>query len=176
MADNFTCTRMTDPMAVTVAAKIASEVFWMASTMCSDGGMLARSWSRFCALQCTLCFTSNGVWPHLLPNSAVVITTAEFGRRWGQTPFEVKQSVHCNAQNLDQLRASMPPSLHMVEAIQNTSEAIFAATVTAIGSVILVHVKLSAMRRVVDVVVKSASHEVSVRELAQISRALSGAR
>ncbi len=104
----------------------------------------------------------------------LAITTAEFGKRWGQSPFEAKQSIHCNAQNLEQLRTSMPPTLHHVESIQNTSEAIFAATVTAIGSVILVHVKLNAMRRVADVVVKSAAHEVSVRELAQITHALSG--
>ncbi len=106
----------------------------------------------------------------------LAINTAEFGKRWGQSPFEAKQSIHCNAANLEQLRLAMPPSLHHVESIQNTSEAIFAATVTAIGSVILVHVKLNSMRRAADIVVKSAAHEVSVRELAQITHALSSIR
>jgi hypothetical protein len=108
----------------------------------------------------------NGVRP-------LAINTAEFGKRWGQSPFEAKQSIHCNAANLEQLRLAMPPSLHHVESIQNTSEAIFAATVTAIGSVILVHVKLNPMRRAADIVVKSAAHEISVREMAQITHALS---
>jgi AP-4 complex subunit epsilon-1 len=106
----------------------------------------------------------------------LVITTAEFGKRWGGAPFDAKQSVHCNFQNLEQLRVSMPASFHHVESIHTTSEAIFAATATSVGSVILVHVKLHVMKRACDVVVKSSSHEISNRELAVIAHSISTAR
>jgi hypothetical protein len=106
----------------------------------------------------------------------LAITTAEFGKRWGGAPFDAKQSIQCNFQNLEQLRVAMPASFHHVESIHNTSEAIFAATVTSVGSVILVHVKLHVMKRACDVVVKSSSHEVSSRELAIIAHSITAAR
>lgn len=103
----------------------------------------------------------------------LVIVTAEFGKRWGSTPFDVKQSVPvANLSTLEQLRRAVPPSYHHVESIPASLEAIFAATLTSTGSVILLHVKLQPGRRAVDVVVKSNAKEICVKEGAFLASAL----
>lgn len=109
----------------------------------------------------------------------LVIVTAEFGKRWGSTPFDVKTSIPCAANNitsLEQLRRAIPPSYHHVESIPATQEAIYAATITSTGSVILVHVKLHAARKQADVVVKSNSKEVCAKEAAFLSSSIAAFR
>lgn len=108
-----------------------------------------------------------------------VINTAEFGRRWGSTPVESKQSVSgasLSRLDLETLRRAMPSNYHHVESIGQTLESIFAATATNIGAVILVHAKLNGPRRTVDVTVKSSSSEICQREIGSISQALSSFR
>jgi len=101
------------------------------------------------------------------------IITAEFGKRWGSTPFDVKQSVTvANLSTLEQLRRAVPPSYHHVESIPASLEAIFAATLTSTGSVILLHVKLQPGRRAVDIVVKSNAKEICAKEGAFLASAL----
>jgi len=107
------------------------------------------------------------------------INTAEFGRRWGSTPVESKQSVSgasLSRLDLETLRRAMPTNYHHVESIGQTLESIFAATATNIGAVILVHAKLNGPRRTVDVTVKSSSSEICQREIGSISQALSSFR
>ena len=101
------------------------------------------------------------------------INTAEFGRRWGSNPAEAKRSVSSALGNLDHLRSAMPPRYQHIESIANTQEAIFAATHTSLGSTVLVHVKLAAARRSVDVTVKSTVADLCNREATAISNALS---
>jgi AP-4 complex subunit epsilon-1 len=100
------------------------------------------------------------------------IPTNEFGRRWGSTQCESKVSVRCNVRTLPQLQGCMPQHLHHIESISNTQEAIFAASVTSIGSIILVHVKLYSLKGTCDVTVKSTSKELCDHELETISSAL----
>jgi len=114
--------------------------------------------------------------PQVMP---LVIVTAEFGKRWGSTPFEVKQSVPialAPLTTLEQLRRAMPTAYHHVESIPASLEAIFAATVTTTGSVILVHVKIQAARQACDIVIKSNSKDLCAREAAFIGSHLSAFR
>lgn len=101
------------------------------------------------------------------------INTAEFGRRWGSNPAEAKRSASSALGNLDHLRSAMPPRYQHIESIANSQEAIFAATHTSLGSTVLVHVKLVAARRSVDVTVKSTVADLCNREATAISNALS---
>lgn len=103
----------------------------------------------------------------------LVIVTAEFGKRWGSTPFDVKQSIPvASIGALEQLRRAIPPSYHHVESIPASLEAIFAATHTSSGSVILLHAKLQPARRAVDIVVKSNAKEICAKEGAFLASAL----
>eukprot|EP01038_Epipyxis_sp_PR26KG_P011321 gene11321-15185_t len=104
------------------------------------------------------------------------INTGEFGKRWGSTAFDVKQSIPCAITSLEQLRSVMPTYLHHVESIVNTSESIFAATVTSNGAILLVHVKLIPMRRGCDIVIKSSSKDICQREVGTIVNAISSFR
>lgn len=108
-----------------------------------------------------------------------VITTQDFGRRWGTTPIENKASVPV-AQfprlDLESLRRAMPPTYHHVESIPATQEAIFAATSTTVGAVILVHAKIQAARRTIDLLVKSTAADVGTQEHANLQLALSNFR
>ena len=109
----------------------------------------------------------------------LVINTQEYGRRWGSTPIDAKQSVSCahlNRFDLETLRRAMPPYFHHVESIPNTLESIYAGTATAIGAVVLVHVKLQPNRRTCEVLVKSTSQEISAREVSSISMSISNFR
>jgi hypothetical protein len=117
--------------------------------------------------------------PAVETTKPLVINTAEFGRRWGSCPIDMKQSFsvgHLNRLDADTIRRIMPSNYHHVETIPNTLEAIFAATATNVGAVILIHTKLQAARRSVDVLVKSNSHDICQRELAQISQSISNSR
>uniref|UniRef100_A0A7S3HNE1 AP-4 complex subunit epsilon-1 C-terminal domain-containing protein n=2 Tax=Spumella elongata TaxID=89044 RepID=A0A7S3HNE1_9STRA len=103
----------------------------------------------------------------------LVIVTAEFGKRWGSTPFDVKLSIPVmNLSTLEQLRRAVPATYHHVESIPASLEAIFAATMTSTGSIILLHVKLQPGRRAVDIVVKSNAKEICEREGAFLAAAL----
>ena len=108
------------------------------------------------------------------------INTAEFGRRWGSTPFDQKQSVACGGPtgptSLEQLRQAMPGTYHHVESIPTTQEAIYAATVPSVGGVVLVHAKLNPARRSCDLVVKSSSREVAAQEAATLVAVLAAFR
>lgn len=101
------------------------------------------------------------------------IATAEFGRRWGSNPAEAKKSSPTSVLSLEQLRSAFPPRYQHVESIASTQEAIFAATHTSLGCAVLVHVKLVASRRAVDVTVKSSGSELCQREATAICNALS---
>lgn len=98
------------------------------------------------------------------------ISTPEFGKRWGGMAFEKKQSVPSSIHSLDQLQQIMPKSYHCLQTIVQTQDAIFAGTITTIGSVILIHVKLQAQRRSIDVTLKSSSNDVCQREIENIIR------
>lgn len=115
--------------------------------------------------------------PHVMP---LVIVTAEFGKRWGTTPFEVKHSIPCapvgGVVSLDHLRRAMPQSYHHVESIPMTQEAIFAATVTSTGSIVLVHTKVSANKHQCDIVVKSNAQDICTKEAAVIAHAIASFR
>jgi hypothetical protein len=102
----------------------------------------------------------------------LVIPTNEFGRHWGTAKAEVKQSVRCRSRDLVQLQQAMPQYLHHIESIGNTNEAIFAALVTNVGGVLLVHAKLFALKGQLDITVKSVSKEVCESELAAIASVL----
>jgi hypothetical protein len=104
----------------------------------------------------------------------LVIVTAEFGKRWGATPFDAKQSAPLALPTLEALRRAMPSTYHHVESIPATLEAIFAATVTSSGSVILVHAKVQPTRKAVDLVVKSNVKEVCLKEASFIAATLAG--
>ena len=107
------------------------------------------------------------------------INTAEFGRRWGSSPIDAKQSVnvmHFSRVDLDTLRRSMPTNYHHVESIPSTLESIFAATVTNIGAVVLVHAKLNVPRKTIDVLVKSSSADICQREASFIANHISSFR
>jgi hypothetical protein len=109
----------------------------------------------------------------------LVINTQEYGRRWGSTPIDAKQSVSCghlSRFDLETLRRALPTYFHHVESIPNTLESIYAGTATTIGAVVLVHVKLQPTRRSCDVLVKSTSQEISSRELNSIAMAISNFR
>jgi AP-4 complex subunit epsilon-1 len=108
----------------------------------------------------------------------LVINTAEFGRRWGSTPVDSKQSVPVMFSRLDleTLRKAMPSSYHPVESIPATQECIFAATATNVGAVILVHAKINMPRRSIDLIVKSNSTEICQKELSSVSLSLSNFR
>jgi AP-4 complex subunit epsilon-1 len=108
----------------------------------------------------------------------LVINTAEFGRRWGSTPVDSKQSVPVMFSRLDleTLRKAMPSSYHPVESIPATLECIFAATATNVGAVILVHAKINMPRRSIDLIVKSNSTEICQKELSSVSLSLSNFR
>lgn len=102
------------------------------------------------------------------------INTAEFGRRWGATPVEAKQSIpvaHFPRLDLEVLRRAMPSNYHHVESIPQTQESIFAATVTNLGAVVLIHAKVQAARRCVDLIVKSTAAEIPQREVQQVAQA-----
>lgn len=102
------------------------------------------------------------------------INTAEFGRRWGSTPVEAKQSIpvaHFPRLDLEALRRAMPSTYHHVESIPQTQESIFAATVTNLGAVVLIHAKIQAARRCVDLIVKSTAAEIPPREVQQVAQA-----
>jgi AP-4 complex subunit epsilon-1 len=104
------------------------------------------------------------------------INTNEFGRRWGSTPVEAKQSVlvgHFPRLDLEALRRAMPTNYHHVESIPQTQESIFAATVTNLGAVVLIHAKIHAPRRSVDLIVKSTAQKIPQRELQHITQAFS---
>lgn len=109
----------------------------------------------------------------------LVINTQEYGRRWGMSPVDAKASVPCNhlsRLDLDTIRRSMPAHFHHVESIPNTLESIYASTVTTVGAVVLVHMKLQPARRAVDVTVKSTSQEICQREASTINLAISNFR
>lgn len=103
------------------------------------------------------------------------INTAEFGRRWGTVNADVKLSVPIRIMTLEKLKTVVPSTYHHVESIPNTAEAIFAATLTTNGSIILIHTKLHLARKVCDILVKSSSKEISTREMNIISHAISSA-
>jgi hypothetical protein len=100
------------------------------------------------------------------------INTEEFGRRWGQLNMELKQNVISRIRGLEQLRGAMPSSYAHVESIQQSQEAIFAATSSS-GNVVLIHVKVNMMKSCCDVTVKSSTRDVCGRELGAIANALS---
>lgn len=109
----------------------------------------------------------------------LVINTQEYGRRWGMTPVDARQSVslaHFARFDLESLRHAMPGYFHHVESIPNTLESIYAATATQIGMVVLVHVKLHPTRRAADVLVKSMSQDLVSREAQSIASSLSAFR
>lgn len=99
------------------------------------------------------------------------ITTAEFGQRWGQTPFETKQGFATRMQSLLHLRAAMPPSFHHVESIPASNEAIFAAT-SGVGNVVLVHAKLYVARTGCEVTVKASTKVLSTEQVGTVAAAL----
>lgn len=100
------------------------------------------------------------------------ITTAEFGGRWGQTPFEVKAAHTSKIQNLTQLRSAMPSqAYHHVESIANSNEAIFSASTPA-GGLILVHMKLFVQRGACEVTIKSTAREACAQEMVVIAAVL----
>jgi hypothetical protein len=114
--------------------------------------------------------------PQVMP---LVIVTAEFGKRWGTTPFDAKISVNCAANNLttlEQLRRAIPPTYHHVESIPTSLEAIFAATVTSSGSVVLLHVKIQPVRKTCDIVIKSNVKEVCTKEGTFVASAIAAFR
>lgn len=102
----------------------------------------------------------------------LMITTTEFGQRWGQLGSETKQSISCKIFTLDQLRQAMPSSYGHVESIVVTLEAIFAAT-SMNGSVVLIHTKINQPKGCVDVLVKSTGRDICGRELGAIATAFS---
>jgi AP-4 complex subunit epsilon-1 len=109
----------------------------------------------------------------------LVINTAEFGRRWGSTPMDAKQSVnamHYPRFDLETLRRAMPPTYHHVESIPSTMESIFSATVTNLGAVVLLHAKLNMQRKCIDIIVKSNSMDICQKEVATVSHTLSAFR
>jgi AP-4 complex subunit epsilon-1 len=113
------------------------------------------------------------------PMAPLAITTAEFGKRWGGTRMDAKQSISCAhfpRLDLESLRRAMPPVYHHVESIPHTQEAIFASTVTSIGAVILLHCKLNAARRSCDIILKCTSQEVLQKEVQHLTTALTNFR
>jgi hypothetical protein len=104
-----------------------------------------------------------------------VITTQEFGRRWGTLSVEMKQSTpvsHFPRLDLEILRRAMPSNYHHVESIPTTQEAIFAATATTLGAIILVHMKLQPAKRSIDILVKCNSQEIAKKEVSTIGMSL----
>lgn len=99
------------------------------------------------------------------------LSTAEFGKRWGGCPSELKQSVSCSVRSLEALRTAVPPCFAHVESISASAEAIFAAA-DAGGGAVLVHVKLLAAKHAADVTIKAASKETCAAEAAVVTLAL----
>ena len=123
---------------------------------------------------------SSGLMSSFMPESQqnlqpLVINTQEFGRWWGTTNSDAKQSVPCNhfqTFSVDKLRQVLQSSgrYHHVESIPATLEAIFAATATSVGAVVLIHTKLNAMKKSCDVTVKSVSKEICSKEVGILSQ------
>ena len=78
--------------------------------------------------------------------------------------------------DLETLRKAVPAVYYHVESIPTTQEAIFASTVTSMGSVVLMHVKIHAAKRGVDIIFKSSSGEIAQKEAGHISVALGAFR
>lgn len=107
------------------------------------------------------------------------INTEQFGRRWGMTLKEIKQTVAMTnfpQMNLVNLQRAMPSVYHHVESIQQTLEAIFAATDTSLGTVVLVHIKLSSTRKTCEMTVRTSSQDLCDSEGHRIALGLSSFR
>eukprot|EP01039_Chlorochromonas_danica_P004528 gene4528-4966_t len=105
----------------------------------------------------------------------LVINTGEFGKRWGTTRFDTKQSIpisHWSRMDLEYLRRAIPPVYHHVESIPATQEAIFATTVTQIGAIVLLHCKVNVARRSCDIILKSSAQDVTQKAAQQIASAV----
>jgi hypothetical protein len=63
-----------------------------------------------------------------------------------------------------------------VESIPTSLEAIFAATVTSSGSVVLLHVKIQPVRKTCDIVIKSNVKEVCTKEGTFVASAIAAFR
>jgi hypothetical protein len=106
----------------------------------------------------------------------LVIVTEEFGKRWVSTPYDAKVSIPTEITALDQLCRAIPPSHHHVQSIPTSLEAIFAATVTSSGSIILLHAKLNPVRKTCDITVKSNSKELGAKEAAFLASSIAAFR
>lgn len=102
----------------------------------------------------------------------LVINTAEYGKRWGSCPVDLRSSISFPDISLDKLCYAMPSQFHHVESILATNEAIFSSIENSTGSVVLVHAKVHKERGVVDILVKSINQTLCQRESNEISQAL----
>lgn len=105
----------------------------------------------------------------------LAINTGEFGKRWGTTRFDTKQSIpisHWSRMDLESLRRAIPPVYHHVESIPATQEAIFATTVTQIGAIVLLHCKVNVGRRSCDIILKSTAQDVTQKAAQQVASAV----
>ncbi len=99
------------------------------------------------------------------PLKPLPIDTPAFGAKWGSLTGESTQNVNCgNVQSLGTLRGAMESCGYFahVETIEDTSEAIFAATVNSDLSDVLVHVKMNLGNADITVKATSSSQSSSV--------------
>lgn len=110
-----------------------------------------------------------GAAPSVSTLKPLTLTTNEFGMRWGHTPAEMKHSTPCKVKTLAALRAALEGTLQIghVESIAQTNESIYAASLAScpgglapLGSLVLVHIKLNAVRMDCSVTVKSSSKDL----------------
>ncbi len=95
----------------------------------------------------------------------LLLTTNEFGIRWGQCLHEIKLFINnINIRSLELLRHKMPANYGHVESIPSSNEAIFAALAIN-GSNILIHIKLGLQRGGFDIIIKGASKDIIQNEL-----------
>ena len=99
------------------------------------------------------------------PLKPLPIDTPAFGAKWGSLTGESTQNVNCgNVQSLGTLRGAMERCGYFahVETIEDTSEAIFAATVNSDLSDVLVHMKMNLGNADITVKATSSSQSSSV--------------
>ena len=100
-------------------------------------------------------------------NTPLSIDTSEFGRRWGTTPYELKQNVTTSIKSLEFLRECLKTNYGHVESIASTQEAIFASNGVN-NSVILLHVKLNQLSSSCDLTVKASTQNGCNLEITNI--------
>lgn len=105
--------------------------------------------------------------------SPLQITTQEFGQKWGQLAAEVKGSCSSNISILAELSTVFPSIYHNVESIHATNESIFAASGNVGSIVVLVHLKVHAAKKSIDITVKSTTRQICADLLKSIISALS---